>query len=265
MIRDKYNIIPLFLAGIFHVLIFGGLVVAIDFTRPAYPAVPLAITATLITEADLPKPPPVEEPEPEPEPDTSVEDRLREEERKRQADMREEQQRIRLEEEADRKRRLEEEAERKRRKEQEVERLRAEAERKRLEDIERQLLENQRLRLEAEEAELLRQRQVELAAEDMRLARLAADDTMLWVFALQQQIARNFILPASAPEDLECVVNIRQLPGGRVVNVEVGRCNGDESVRRAIQAAVYKASPLPSPDNPGVFDRDLRITFKPEQ
>ena len=34
-------------------LIFGGLVVAIDFTRPAYPAVPLAITATLITEADV--------------------------------------------------------------------------------------------------------------------------------------------------------------------------------------------------------------------
>jgi outer membrane biosynthesis protein TonB len=71
----------------------------------SYPAVPLAITANLITEADLPEPPPVEEPEPEPEPepDTSEQDRLREEEAKRQADMREEQERIRLEEEADRK------------------------------------------------------------------------------------------------------------------------------------------------------------------
>jgi colicin import membrane protein len=267
LIRDKHNIIPVFLAGIFHVLIFGGLVVAIDFSRPAYPAVPLAITATLIAEADLPKPPPVEEPEPEPEPepDTSVEDRAREEEAKRQADMREEQQRIRLEEEADRKRRLEEEAERKRQREKEVERLRAEAERKRLEDIERQQLENRRLRMVAEEAELLRQRQVELDAEDMRLAALSATDEARWVFALQQQIARNFVLPASAPEDLECVVNIRQLPGGQVVSVEVGRCNGGESVRRAIEAAVNKASPLPSPDNPGVFDRDLRITFKPEQ
>ncbi len=267
MIRDKYNIIPVFLAGIFHVLIFGGLVVAIDFTRPAYPAVPLAITATLITEADLPKPPPVEkpEPEPEPEPDTSVEDRAREEEFKRQADMREEQQRIRLEEEADRKRRLEEEAERKRRQEQEVERRRAEAERKRLEDIERQQLENQRLRLVAEEAELLRQRQAELDAEDMRLASLSASDEARWAFAIQQQITRNFIRPASAPDDLECVVNVKQLPGGQVVNVDIGRCNGDAAVRRAIQAAVYKAAPLPSPDNPAVFQRDLRITFKPEQ
>ncbi len=265
MIRDKHNIIPIFLAGIFHVLIFGGLLVAIDFTRPAYPAVPLAITATLITEADLPKPPPVEEPEPEPEPDTSVEDRLREEELKRQADMHEEQQRIRLEEEADRKRRLEEEAERKRRKEQEVERLRAEAERKRLEDIERQQLENQRLRLEAEEAELLRQRQAELDAEDIRLAALSASDEARWAFAIQQQITRNFIRPASAPEDLECVVNVRQLPGGQVVNVDIGRCNGDESVRRSIVAAIFKASPLPSPENPNVFDRNLQIIFNPEQ
>ncbi len=265
MIRDKHNIIPLFLAGVFHVLVFGGLVVAIDLSTPAYPAVPLAITATLIVEADLPAPPPVEVPEPEPEPDTAAEDRIREAEVRRQADMRAEQKRIRLEEEADQKRRQVEEVERKRRQEQEVERLRAEAERRRQEDLERQRLENQRLRKEAEEAELERRRQAEFEAEDMRLAALNANDTMRWVFALQQQIARNFVLPASAPANLECVVNIRQLPGGQVVSVEVGRCNGDESVRRAIEAAVYKASPLPSPDNPGVFDRDLRITFKPEQ
>jgi len=267
LIRDKYNIIPVFLAGIFHVLIFGGLVVAIDFTRPAYPAVPLAITATLITEADIPEPPPVEEPEPEPEPepDTSVEDRQREEEAKRQADMREEQKRIRLEEEADRKRREEEEAERKRRREEETERLRSEAERKRLEDLERQRLENQRQREEAEAAEMERRRQLEIEAEDMRLASLNASDEARWAFAIQQQITRNFIRPASAPENLECVVDVRQLPGGQVVNVDIGRCNGDESVRRSIEAAVFKASPLPSPENPNVFDRDLRIIFKPEQ
>ncbi len=168
--------------------------------------------------------------------------------------MREEQKRIRLEDEADRTRREKEQAERKRLREQELERRRQEAERKRLEDLERQRLENQRLRREAE-----------IEAEDMFLAALSADDTTRWVFALQQQIARNFILPASAPENLECVVNIRQLAGGQVVNVVVGRCNGDASVRRAIVTAVFKASPLPSPDNPRIFDRDLQITFKPEQ
>ena len=257
MIRDKYNIIPVFFAGLFHALILGGLVIAIDFSKPAYPAVPLAITATLVAEADLPAPPPVEE--------TAEEIRQRQEEQKRQADMREEQERIRLQDEADRQRREQEEAERKRLREEEVERRRQEAERKRLEDMERQRLENLRLRREAEEADVARRRLSEIEAEEMRLAAMSVDDTTRWVFALQSQIARNFVLPASAPENLECVVDIRQLAGGQVVNVEVRRCNGDESVRRAIEAAVYKASPLPSPDNPAVFDRDLQITFKPEQ
>jgi colicin import membrane protein len=265
LFNDKYNIIPVFLAAVFHVLTFGGLVVAFDFSRPAHPAVPLAISATLVVEAELPPPPPKKEPEPEPEPDTSEEDRLREEETKRQADLRAEQERIRLEEDADRKRREAEEAERKRRREEEVERLRAEAERKRLEDLERQRLENQRLRQEAEEAEMERRRQSELEAEEMRLAALNASDTDLWSYAIQQQVTRNFIRPASAPEDLECVVNVKQLPGGQVVNVEIGRCNGDAAVRRAIEAAVNKASPLPSPDNPSVFQRDLRFIFKPRQ
>jgi hypothetical protein len=116
-----------------------------------------------------------------------------------------------------------------------------------------------------EEAELQRRRQAELDAQDMRLAALSANDEARWAFAIQQQITRNFIRPASAPEDLECVVDVRQLPGGQVVNVDIGRCNGDESVRRSIEAAVFKTSPLPSPENPNVFDRDLRIIFKPEQ
>jgi len=233
LIRDKHNIIPVFLAGLFHALILGGLVVAIDFSQPAYPAVPLAIRATLVTLEDLPEPEPAVEPEPPPE--TAEQIRLRAEEQKRQADMREEQERIRLQDDADRQRREQEEAERKRLREEEVERRRQEAERKRLEDMERQRLENQRQRREAEEAELARRRLSEIEAEEMRLVGLNADDTTRWVFTLQRQIAGNFVLPASAPENLECVVDIRQLPGGRVVNVEVGRCNGDESLADHVQ------------------------------
>ena len=59
-----------------------------DFSKPAYPAVPLAITATLVTEAELPAPPPVEETEPEVPVETPEQVRMREEEVKRQADER---------------------------------------------------------------------------------------------------------------------------------------------------------------------------------
>jgi len=275
--RDTYGIIPTILSVLTHVLIFGGLFFAFDFSSPVHPTVPLAIEATLVTEADMPPPPPpppvVKEPEPEPEPvpepepeeDNSEAERQKQEEEKRQADLRAEQERIRIQQEEDRARREAEETERKRRKEEETEKLRAEAERKRQEDLERQRQENERLRREAEEAQILSRQQQEMAAEEQRLQAMQADDLTRWVFALQQSISRNFVPPASAPIDLECVVDVRQVQGGTVTNVSVGRCNGDDAVRRAVEAAVYKASPLPAPDNPRVFQWDLRLIFKPEQ
>ena len=272
MIRDRYNIIPMLLAGLLHAGVFAVLFVTLDWARPAYPAIPLAMTATLmpeLPEPELPDPePPPPEPEPEPEPEIDAEqERRRLEEEKRLADLQAEQERIRIQEEADRQRREAEEAEQRRLREQEIERRRAEAERKRQEDLERQRQENLRARREAEERELARRQQQEIEAEARRLEAMTADDTTRWVFALQQAIAREFVLPASAPTDLECVVDIRQTASGQVltVNVRQERCNGDATVVRAIEAAVQKASPLPSPRNPAVFERDLQITFKPEQ
>lgn len=258
----------------FHGLVFAGLIYAFDFSRPMHPAVPLAIQASLVQEEDLAQPappPPVEEaevepePEPEPQPDLAEEERKRAEEEKRQADLRAEQQRIREQDEAERKRRQEEEAERKKQQEAEVERRREEAERKRLEDLERQRQENERLKKEAETAERQRQLDVELAAEAKRLEAMNAGELAVYRFAIMQQLRRNWIEPASVVADLECVVNVSQLPSGQVTSVSIGTCNGDDSVKRSIVAAVEKASPLPLPSNPSLFDRNLTITFRPEQ
>lgn len=268
--HDRYHIIPSIVSVLIHLAIFGGLFVALDFPTPVQPVRPLLLEATLVTEEAPPPPPtvtpePEPEPEPEPPPDNGAEERARLEEEKRLADLRAEQERIRLQQEEDRRRREEEEAERRRRQEEETERLRAEAERRRQEEVERQRQENERLRREAEEAEIARRREQELAAEQQRIEAAEMSDKARWVFALQQAIARNFVPPASAPIDLECVVDVRQTSGGMVGRVSIGRCNGDEAVQRAIEAAVYKAEPLPQPDNPRIFERDLRITFKPEQ
>ncbi len=86
-----------------------------------------------------------------------------------------------------------------------------------------------------------------------------------YVYAIQQKIQRNWVEPPSATAGLKCVVNVRQLPGGEVVGAAIGQCNGDEAVRQSIEAAVFKASPLPEPEDPLLFDRNLRIEFKPEQ
>jgi len=265
VLRDQYNVIPVFLAGLLHAGILAAMIFVFDFSGPAHPAVPLAITGTLMTEAEIRRPPPEPEPEPEPEiepePDTAEQERIEAEERKRQEDIRIEQQRIsRL-----KKREQEEAAEKKRRREAELQRRRDEAERKRLEDVERQRAENERKRQEAEEAERQRQFDREIAAEEERLEAMNSGALARYLYAIQQGIQRNWIRPPSARAGLECVVTVMQLPGGEVVGVTIGKCNGDATVQRSIEAAVFKASPLPEPENPALFDRNLRITFKPEQ
>jgi colicin import membrane protein len=49
-----------------------------------------------------------------------------------------------------------------------------------------------------------------------------------------------------------------------VTGVSIGECNGDQAVRDSIEAAVYRASPLPPPPDPALFDRHLVINFTPE-
>jgi colicin import membrane protein len=296
--NDKTDVVSAVFAVLLHGLILAVMIFAVDFSRPQRPATPLAIEATLVTDAAISVAPPVREPEPEPEivqepepepdppppqPDPAEQARVEAEARKRQQELEAEQARIRQQqetererlqqqaeerrrrEEAERERQRQEALEREQREEAEKERLRQETERKRLEDIERQRLENERKRQEAEDAERRRRLAQELAEEEQRDAAMASGELAAYRFAIEQKIQRNWVKPASAGPGLECVLLVRQLPGGTVSGVTIERCNGDDAVRRSIEAAVHKASPLPEPDNPMLFDRNLRITFKPEQ
>ena len=97
MVRDSNNMIPVTMALLLHVLLFGALFLAVDFRARATPVVPLAIKGTLVPEIAAVQPPKVVEPpapQPEPEPDTSEQDRLRAEELKRLEDARVEQDRL---------------------------------------------------------------------------------------------------------------------------------------------------------------------------
>ncbi|HZD51812.1 MAG TPA: cell envelope integrity protein TolA [Woeseiaceae bacterium] len=275
MIRDDHNLVPVLLAALVHLAIFAAMVVAIDFSRPKGPVTPLAIKATLVSEAALEPPPP---PGPTPE-----EIRQREQELAHRKALEAEQERIR-EQQAAEKRRLAEQAEQRRkreaaererqrieaeeqrrREEAEKERQRQEAEKRRLEEVERQRRENERRRKEAEAARREQLLQQELSEEAERQAAMSSGEMDRYRFAIQRKIEQNWVRPASAAPGLECVINVRQVPGGEVISATIERCNGDAAVQRSIEAAVFKASPLPEPDNPVLFERNLRITFKPEQ
>jgi colicin import membrane protein len=111
------------------------------------------------------------------------------------------------------------------------------------------------------EAELRQQ----LAAEENAQRARAAGQGAAWAAAIQARIQRAWIRPDSARPGLDCTVIVNQVPGGEVTGVRIGACNGDDVVRQSIEAAVYRASPLPSPPDPALFERTLEVRFRPNE
>jgi colicin import membrane protein len=159
------------------------------------------------------------------------------------------------------------------RKQQEADRKKAEEQRRKQEEArvaeQRQKEAAERKRQEAEQArrqaEIQANLQSELEAEERRLAAVDSGKLAQYIGLIAARVERNWAQPASARPGVECEVHVTQIPGGEVVNVRIGRCNGDAVVIRSIEAAVFRASPLPPPPDPSLFDRNLRFTFKPEE
>ncbi len=270
--------VPVSLSVLLHASLLGTMFVAFDWARPT-PITPMAIHATLVAETTkIPPPPVVEkkpepepepvieepEPEPEPEPDNSEELRRAAEEEKRVQDALIEEERLekmRIKEEADRKQKEREEAQRKKDEEARKEREREEAERKRQENIKRQREENERIRRELD-AEV---HQAEIDAEVDRLAAVDSGELQVYKTMIEQKIFRNWDQPASARADLLCTVRVRQAPGGDVTGLTFLSCNGDDAVKRSIEAAIYKSSPFPEPSNPNLFDRNILLNLSKQQ
>ncbi len=177
--------------------------------------------------------------------------RIAEEQRRQQEAQRQEQERQAAEQ------RRREEAERQR---QEEERRRAEEQRRR-EEAERQRREEEQ-RAQAEEA-LRQQMAAEQARLDAEQARQLNGERTAYAALIADKVGRNWVRPANLEVTGPCQVLVEQLPSGEVLKVEVLKTCGSQVLDRTVEAAVYKASPLPRPENPAVFDREILFTFKP--
>ncbi|HKQ14046.1 MAG TPA: cell envelope integrity protein TolA [Steroidobacteraceae bacterium] len=145
----------------------------------------------------------------------------------------------------------------------------AEAERKRVAEIERKQKEEAERRKAAEDAKVQQQREADLksqmAEEEGRNQAANAGLLNQYIAMIQQAIERNWSRPPSARPGLECTVKVAQTPTGTVLSAKVDQCNGDAAVKQSIEAAVLKASPLPQPPDPRVFERNLVFVFKPQE
>lgn len=157
---------------------------------------------------------------------------------------------------------------------------RQEAERKKREAGQRLRAEQKRERerkRKAEEARLKKEREAEQrrkrAAEEAK--RLAEEDRQLkmrkrqralwtrqYVGLLRDSIERQWKKPPSSVKGGDCVLKVRQSPAGEVLDLNIVSCDGDRLFMRSVEEAVWKASPLPPPPSPDVFDADVELTFR---
>ena len=121
----------------------------------------------------------------------------------------------------------------------------------------------------AQEQKLRAQRESELRrqlADEEKVAALQAGPLQKsYIASIQGRISRAWLKPASARSGIVCSIDVTQVPGGEVTQVRVTNCNGDEAVRQSIENAVYRASPLPEPPDPALFQRNLKLIFKPNE
>jgi len=111
------------------------------------------------------------------------------------------------------------------------------------------------------EAEL----RAQLASEERVNAARSSAEMASYLALITGRINRAWIRPPSVRAGLNCELHVTQVPGGEVTGVQIASCNGDQAARESIEAAVYRASPLPSPSNPDLFDRNLTIRFHPDE
>jgi len=122
--------------------------------------------------------------------------------------------------------------------------------------------------------EELAREQTALALEREREAirdQLAREAAAANARALEQYIARirakvrgNWILPADLKGNPEAVFLVAQIPTGEVLSVKLVRSSGLPAYDDAVERAILKSSPLPRPDRPEIFSRELRLTFRPK-
>lgn len=86
-----------------------------------------------------------------------------------------------------------------------------------------------------------------------------------YIAMLRNKIQNAWIKPSSATAGLSCMVEVTQVPGGEVTGARVTQCNGDAGVRQSIENAVYRASPLPDPPDPALFERKITLRFVPDE
>ncbi|BAV34538.1 cell envelope protein TolA [Sulfuricaulis limicola] len=94
----------------------------------------------------------------------------------------------------------------------------------------------------------------------------AGTEIQKYRYLIERQVSRNWNRPGTT-KGLKCEVLVKLTPSGEVLSAKVERSSGNAIFDRSVENAVYKAAPLPLPEDPALFDnfREIRFVFDPDK
>lgn len=88
----------------------------------------------------------------------------------------------------------------------------------------------------------------------------AMDD---WIKRIQAKVRGNVLIPPDMNGNPEAIFEVVQLPTGEIIDAQLRKSSGVPAYDDAVQRAIIKSSPLPKPDRPEMFQRVLKLQFRP--
>ncbi|HXM83840.1 MAG TPA: energy transducer TonB [Burkholderiales bacterium] len=124
---------------------------------------------------------------------------------------------------------------------------------------EQRAIDDQRREAERREAAARQQAVAAAAAAAARDRALAA-----WTDKIRAKIRGNIRLPENLSGNPEAIFDVAQLPTGGVISIRLRKSSGHKGYDDAVERAILKSSPLPKPDEPNLFERQLELRFRPQ-
>ncbi len=112
-------------------------------------------------------------------------------------------------------------------------------------------------RLKAEAATRKKLNAEQAAAESVRQGKIISNATRI----IMRKVERSWIRPPGTKDGLSATIRVSVLPGGSVKDATVVISSGNSGFDRSAQLAVRKASPLPVPADPKIFNQFRTFTF----
>jgi colicin import membrane protein len=81
---------------------------------------------------------------------------------------------------------------------------------------------------------------------------------------IRSRIKQYIAVPPGIKGNPELIYDVVQLPSGDVMSVRLRQSSGVRAYDDAVERAILKASPLPKPDRPEQFQRELTLQFRPQ-